>query len=545
MLRFNVVNSHFDKNVMDQFYEVVDEFFFGKTKFRTEYKNPNIKPEEYLSWLTRNEYLAGEINSSSGLNSFPFECLNINERIANLLIEQKIKFKKQNKTKITDQRKVSTNNSSRLSSEENFYSFISNDSSDDYFDVRSSYIDDIDRSFDFSTSEIVVDYLVGSKSWFLIKISQATDVIINRLNKNNLWNPYLLSSQDAIAHISSLVNNNIAYTVRRFKDNCLLDKDSRSCGIQLDLITRIWNLISNTILERIKKINNDSVEKLLNSNDKEFDNIFMRLMGNVKMDNENFLRNITKQRINLKHGESIYGHHRVDDKILNIQSNVAKAYCYAYNNYVNAIYRDRRVDVLKNKSTVLKLRSDQLFLSSWVLEKQFSIDNFMLDIPYYFGKAAINMGKKVVKTGYSLGGVGGAILSAGAGVYATEYAIGATLGLSLGGAALTAAGTLFIANYALKKGLKYYHDYKNEKIQKDIDITTVKLKELEERRRNFRTQLVMYHELTSPGSTVTNLLRTLDHNKEELYASLYLDEKEKKLEEDKQLLNIEYEKKKE
>ncbi|AEI36813.1 hypothetical protein [Francisella salina] len=218
--------------------------------------------------------MAGEINSSSGLNSFPFECLNINERIANLLIEQKIKFKKQNKTKITNQRKVSTNNSSRLSSEENFYSFISNDSRDDYFDVRSSYIDDIDRSFDFSTSEIVVDYLVGSKSWFLIKVSQATDVIINRLNKNNLWNPYLLSSRMAIDHINSLVNNCIAYTVRRFKDNYLLDKDYRSCGTQLDLITRVWNLISNTILERTKKINNDSVEKLLNSDDKKFDNIW-------------------------------------------------------------------------------------------------------------------------------------------------------------------------------------------------------------------------------------------------------------------------------
>ncbi|AEI36814.1 hypothetical protein [Francisella salina] len=30
MLRFNVVNSHFDKSVMGQFYEVVDEFFLEK-----------------------------------------------------------------------------------------------------------------------------------------------------------------------------------------------------------------------------------------------------------------------------------------------------------------------------------------------------------------------------------------------------------------------------------------------------------------------------------------------------------------------------------
>lgn len=543
LLRHNIVNSYFDKSIMNQFYEVVDEFFFGKTKFKAEYRKSNIKPEEYLSWLTKNEYLAGEINSNSGLNSFPFECLNIDGRVADLLIEQKIKFKKQNKDKVINQRKISTN-SRRFSSEENFYSFISDDSNDSYYDVRSSYIDDIDKSFDFRASEALLDYLAGSRSWFLIKISQATDVVISRLNQNNLWNPYLLSNHMAIAHINSLVNNCIVYTVRRFKDNCLLDKDSRSCGIQLDLITRVWNLISNTILERTKKINNDSVKKLLNSDDKKFDNIFMTLMSNAKMDQENFLKNITKQRINLKHGESIYGHHRINDKILNIKSNIANGYCNAYNNYVNIIYRSRRLDVLKNKSTVLTLRSDQLLLSAWVLEKQFSIDNFMLDIPYYSGKAAIDIGKKVVKTGYSLGGVGGAIVSAGAGVYATEYAIGAMLGLSLGGAALTAAGTLFIANYTLKKGLKYYHDYKNEKIQKDIDIATVKLKELEERRRNFRTQLVMYHELTSPGSTVTNLLRTLDHNKEELYASLHLEEKDKKLEKDKQSLKEKCEKSK-
>lgn len=504
------IREFFDESCMDEFYEVVEELFFGTTEIHSYSCIKDLStPRKYIKWMKENEYLAGLLSSDSQLIDFPFESLNIDASIIDILNDQEQK----NRIKAKNDKKTLAN------SRESFKSC---------YDSRES-LDDEDDFFDFTKYNELNFYLGnGNGTWFVIKISQCVDVFINRLCKLNLWSPYLLKEREksvALSHVTILVNNCFGYTLRRLKDNCLINFNK--CDTQIMLVARIWQLISSTLLSRLNSISKEFIENIYKLSTIDFDKKFIDLAiaSREAIDNDlDFLRqqsNYSKK----KRKQGLYKHNirtkcnirislptqdkyvtKLNDKIsvraAKIAHDLLSVKKTMQQNNLKQTANNHISNVIEKNSQISKVIGEKLYFSSWVLSQQLKIEDF------FYSKITKCVGKTISSpTG---------LLCAAGGMYVTDSLL-SVLGLSLSGVAISVTAMAALAYM----GAGFWYEYKQEKYDKEIETLKVDLKKLEERRNNFVTQLTIYYKITNEDSSVTKMLSCLDQNPQSLYDSIY------------------------